>query len=528
MGALYTYAKHEGRPLGLVIEFRENGTVLLHDRKVIAREHLNFSSVEVAHFDVTSLPSAPGKLFELMPDGDNSVRINNVPIFMTYNAPEGSDRPSVTEKDLDQVVMNFYALKGASSELGAEYGWLPKLHVGHNEKGQPQKPVCGFCDNLRRVGKYLFCDYRFMDKWFAEDLMKRGTYPDRSCELDVKNFRLLSVALLGGSSPYHKLPQMRRFEETEPLSVAYTEDTADTVSQVIKEFREETKMDFASIIINYCAADGIKYTGDPANLQKFMTDNFKDSATKLFELLKEMVKKIKTQQMNSGGAAGQYSVDEATVINYVCSEAARSTVVVDTATSPTRGQSGGGSPIVNPDHNGLPPSLGGSYSEQVAALSNKLDSALEVLKKYEQAFQRQGAELDTVRKERVEERKAAKRDRYRNRLTDLGRAGCPVVSAGSLDSHIGVLMNYGDDDTAVQKYFADLDAIPKMPKDRRIVGIGPADTGNSNVVKYDEEIKASPVVRAQLHNLGLDAKTAAQVFAFCDVMENDAQQIMEV
>jgi len=108
-----------------------------------------------------------------------------------------------TVKDLDQIVEGF---KETKREM------RPYLKLGHDGEQQlavvSGMPSLGWIDDVKRVGKKLFANFKNVPKKIYE-LMKRQAYARQSCEIywdfKIRNKtypRLLkAVALLGGETP---------------------------------------------------------------------------------------------------------------------------------------------------------------------------------------------------------------------------------------------------------------------------------------------------------------------------------------
>lgn len=152
----------------------------------------------------TNKPSTIGG-FEVTDNKDGSSNIHKLPIFNLGKA-RGKD---FNEEWAKGVMENHSAVK-------SEDGSRPSLIVGHTEKGQGEKEAVGRVDNLfvsertRKNGskiKSLFADIRRVPASLMEKLRK-GAFPSRSVEITHKSKRLLALALLGGTRPFHKLPPL--------------------------------------------------------------------------------------------------------------------------------------------------------------------------------------------------------------------------------------------------------------------------------------------------------------------------------
>jgi hypothetical protein len=130
---------------------------------------------------------------------DGKYRIMGVPIFQACTA----FGETFDEGWIDRAIRKFEELKAKR--------WFPKVIIGHTAPGV-ERPVEGYLDNMKRIGNVLFADMAGL----AEDLflaIKDGKWPDRSIEGFYGKAQVNALALLGGSSPYHKLDQIRGFGE---------------------------------------------------------------------------------------------------------------------------------------------------------------------------------------------------------------------------------------------------------------------------------------------------------------------------
>ncbi len=130
---------------------------------------------------------------------DGSYNIEGVPIFVL-----GKHRNfEYDEKWFGNVQKNHAESK--------EKGFLPSVIVGHND-GKSEKESIGFLDNLKLVGKEICSDITKVSAEIFEKLKNRA-YPHRSIEVSPKEAKITALALLGGTTPYHKMPIMEVFGE---------------------------------------------------------------------------------------------------------------------------------------------------------------------------------------------------------------------------------------------------------------------------------------------------------------------------
>ena len=178
-----------------------------------------------------------------------------------YAAPETFDIPGVeifavgkwngdtyTEKDLDEIVKSFQALKDKIK---------PYLKLGHGEEQKllrdDELPSAGWISDIKRVGKKLVADFVRIPKKIYE-VIKRGAYSRISSELwwdipiDGKTYPrvLKAVAILGGETPaVHDLNDILDLYSLEGAeALAFSTDSESRKYEVaLQALREEPDMD---------------------------------------------------------------------------------------------------------------------------------------------------------------------------------------------------------------------------------------------------------------------------------------------
>lgn len=144
----------------------------------------------------------PFKEYQTSQNDDGTLNIHGVEIFrlgthkgFTYDS-EWAEKAIATHQ-----------------KLQAE-GFQPSVIIGHNEPGQAEeKPAKGFFRDLKIDGELILADLVGIQPDTYEAL-KRKEYPHRSVELiNPEENRFSALALLGGTSPYHKLPVLEVFQE---------------------------------------------------------------------------------------------------------------------------------------------------------------------------------------------------------------------------------------------------------------------------------------------------------------------------
>jgi len=153
--------------------------------------------------------------FEDMGDGFYAVR--NLPIFETHNDPE---RFKCDEAWMKKAIQVFQQMK--------ESGYRPGVIIGHNKKYQTEeKPVRGFLDNMKLLGSRLYADIVRIPKWLKEQL-EQNAYPNRSVEVLPQKYRILNLALLGGTPPHFPLPQLAYHTDEESVWIRSPHMSANT------------------------------------------------------------------------------------------------------------------------------------------------------------------------------------------------------------------------------------------------------------------------------------------------------------
>jgi hypothetical protein len=127
-------------------------------------------------------------------EADGTVSIPDVPVFQ-LGMHRGFDYGIAWA---DRAIRTFNADAGE--------GRRPSVIVGHNlDVGE--KPAVGFMGNLRRIGNTLYADLVNIQREVFEQIRK-GMWPQRSVEVYARSARIAALALLGGSSPYHRFPAL--------------------------------------------------------------------------------------------------------------------------------------------------------------------------------------------------------------------------------------------------------------------------------------------------------------------------------
>ena len=184
--------------------------------------------------------------------------IRGVPIFECH-----------TREDIGKVDANWmYAAIAEQKRLKAD-GFLPRLIVGHTseEPNANEKGIVGYLDNYRynEADQWLYADYVEIEE---EDLPLLKRLPGRSAEAGIKRPSINTVALLGGTPPYFKLPDVR-FASREPVALYSVEipqmatDPKSQESNASSPVSPEEKADYAKFCRYMKAYEAEKATAAP-------------------------------------------------------------------------------------------------------------------------------------------------------------------------------------------------------------------------------------------------------------------------
>lgn len=175
------------------------------------------------------------KKYETEKAEDGSYIIKDVPIFTL-----GVHRDfNYDEKWFKKVEQNHIK--------DEESGYYPSVIIGHHKDGEnEEKPANGFFNNLRLQGKNIIADLiKIPQKTF--EAIKNRNYPHRSIEVVPKKAKITALALLGGSTPYHKLPILEtQFQAEDGEVLTFSEDKDFEKDSLISEIIDKVKEIFSS------------------------------------------------------------------------------------------------------------------------------------------------------------------------------------------------------------------------------------------------------------------------------------------
>lgn len=132
--------------------------------------------------------------YKVVDEGDSFFTIESVPIFEMH-----TNRGFPCDTGWMKAAIESHATY-------KDGGYRPTIIIGHNVRGKEKESV-GFLDRLVLKGKRLYADLVRVPKGTMEKIV-RNAYPSRSVEVLPKSKRILTLALLGGTTPHFPLPQM--------------------------------------------------------------------------------------------------------------------------------------------------------------------------------------------------------------------------------------------------------------------------------------------------------------------------------
>lgn len=159
--------------------------------------------------------------FKVVDEGDSFFTIQGVPIFEMH-----TDRGFPCDATwMNAAIKNHAVYK--------EGGHRPTIIIGHNVKGQEKESV-GFLDQLVLKGKRLYADLVRVPRGIKEKIV-RNSFPSRSVEILPKSQRILTLALLGGTTPHFPLPQMSYEEDNGETHLFFRSPEMEMTEEMKKE-----------------------------------------------------------------------------------------------------------------------------------------------------------------------------------------------------------------------------------------------------------------------------------------------------
>lgn len=176
--------------------------------------------------------------FKHAKDKNGKVHIYDVPIFVTHD----NKGFKCNEDWMDEAVKKH--------EEAKKTGYLPPVIIGHSKKGDSvEKEAVGFFDNLKRKGKKLYADMVNIRKTYADKIID-GAFPNRSVEVYPKSKRIRALALLGGTTPHFKLPQMYNSDIEETTQwIPYSERGNDMNAEEVGKMLDDRLTIFAENLV---------------------------------------------------------------------------------------------------------------------------------------------------------------------------------------------------------------------------------------------------------------------------------------
>jgi len=177
------------------------------------------------------------KQFDTSANDDGSVNILKVPIFK-MGMHKGTD---FNDELVDEIIGNHESLK-------TDEDYFSSVIIGHNEKGQDEKDAEGFMDNLLKDEGIVYADIVKVPRDTFNDSFKKRKYPHRSVEYNPAKKVFSALALLGGTSPHHKLPILEFANDDEHVRIDFSEikslltEDVELLGNEANQFKEELDM----------------------------------------------------------------------------------------------------------------------------------------------------------------------------------------------------------------------------------------------------------------------------------------------
>ena len=106
--------------------------------------------------------------------------------------------------------------------------------IGRSDDSNVEKEAEGFLDNLQKDEDTIYADLIKIDAETFESKLKKRKYPHRSVEFNPAKKIFSALALLGGTSPHHKLPIMEfsNDDDHEVFEFEFAEETSDLEASI--------------------------------------------------------------------------------------------------------------------------------------------------------------------------------------------------------------------------------------------------------------------------------------------------------
>lgn len=123
------------------------------------------------------------------------------------------DIPIFTLHERDGGKFDMHWMKKAihKQKINRNKGFLPRLIIGHNDDdGVVEKPAVGALDGFyfNPADGWLYADYVDVPAGTVEEI-KNGDWPGRSIECFPNDHEITALALLGGTPPFFRMPDIR-------------------------------------------------------------------------------------------------------------------------------------------------------------------------------------------------------------------------------------------------------------------------------------------------------------------------------
>ena len=171
--------------------------------------------------------------FKIINEGDGFYTIADVPVFEMH-----TDRGFPCDAAwMTKAIKNHATYKNS--------GYLPTIIIGHNVAGQ-EKESQGFLDKLVLKGKRLYANLTRVPRALKEKIVLNA-YPNRSVEILPKSGRILSLALLGGTTPHFPLPQMA-YDQEQENDETHLWFRSPEMAEITEEFKKEIYEQVATVV----------------------------------------------------------------------------------------------------------------------------------------------------------------------------------------------------------------------------------------------------------------------------------------
>ena len=225
------------------------------------------------------------KAYQTSSNNDGTINIHDVEIFKL-----GRHKGFDYDEDWSQKAINNFNSQKAD-------GFFPSVIIGHND-GKEEKPARGFMDNLKLDGDIVKSDIVKIPQDIFKNLKERQ-FPHRSVEINPDDARFTALALLGSTSPYHKLPIMEFGEDPDNVVIEFAARKTTIVQTIIFDKEKFKKSDDAKSWLKEhdYKSGGMDETDESFRFRQIEPDQFDPKSFRIIELtegIKAVIGKLKT------------------------------------------------------------------------------------------------------------------------------------------------------------------------------------------------------------------------------------------